>query len=105
MAQIKERLEKLKREIERKIRGLERVPELGEGPGEDIESHESEEYGKQLSIAQILKGRLIAINKALWKFKKKKYGICEKCGKKIEPELLNLVLESELCKNCKKQAK
>ncbi|PIY58866.1 hypothetical protein COY97_01965 [Candidatus Wolfebacteria bacterium CG_4_10_14_0_8_um_filter_39_64] len=34
---------------------------------------------------------------------KKKYGVCEKCGKKISLDILKLAPESRLCKECKKK--
>lgn len=67
----------------------------------DEESDKSEEMGNQLAAAQDLKNRLDDIDNALEKIRLGKYGICEKCGKEIEPEILDIDPESRLCKNCK----
>ncbi len=102
LPQFKKDLEKLKKEIEKKLKELEKVPELGDGYDPDIETQESEEFAKQLSIAHVFKRRLIAIDEALLKIDKKSYGICEKCGKGISEALLRRVPESEFCQECKR---
>lgn len=101
-AQFKEQLENLRKEIGEKLAKLGKVPELGDGYDPDTETQESEEFSKQLSIAQVLKSRLLAIDEALLKLSKKTYGVCEKCGKAISANLLELVPESEFCQECKK---
>jgi DnaK suppressor protein len=68
------------------------------------ESDEAEELGNQLAIAQDLKKRLDDIEVALEKIREGKYGICEKCGREIETEILDIDPESRLCKNCKHSA-
>lgn len=103
--QFKKELEKVKKEIAEKLEKLEKVPEMGDGYDPDVETQESEELSKQLSMAQVLKRRLVAIDEALVKLDKGTYGICEKCGKEISAELLKLVPESEFCQECKKSAK
>ena len=65
------------------------------------ESNEAEEVGNQLAIAQDLKLRLDDIEAALEKIGAGGYGICEKCKKTIEEEILNIDPESRLCKSCK----
>lgn len=74
--------------------------------GSDVEHYEdeadeAESVGNQLAIAQGLKARLDDIEVALAKIVEGKYGICEKCGKPIETEILDIDPESRLCKNCK----
>ena len=101
-AQFKKQLENLRKEIGEKLAKLGKVPELGDGYDPDTETQESEEFSKQLSVAQVLTSRLLAIDEALLKLNKKTYGVCKKCGKEISAELLTLVPESEFCKKCKK---
>ncbi|HVO28945.1 MAG TPA: transcriptional regulator [Candidatus Paceibacterota bacterium] len=74
--------------------------------GDDVdhfeeESDEAEEMGNQLAIAQDLKKRLNEIEAALAKIQNGKYGICEKCGREIEHEVLGIDPESRFCKSCK----
>ena len=68
---------------------------------QDEETDEAEEFGNQLAMAQGLKDRLDEIDLALSKIQNGRYGICEKCGGKIEPEILDIDPESRLCKDCK----
>lgn len=101
---FKNQLIRLKGGIESRIKKLYKVPEFGSDvdSGEE-ESNESEEFGNQLSVAQTYKERLADIDTALGKIEKKKYGICEKCGKKISLDVLKVAPESRLCKECKKK--
>ena len=67
----------------------------------DEETDEAEEMGNQLAIGQDLKNRLAEIDIALGKIKSGGYGICEKCGKNIEKEILDVDPESRFCKEDK----
>ena len=67
----------------------------------DEESDKSEEVGDQLAAAQGLKDRLSEINIALTKIQSGTYGVCERCGKPIEHEILSIDPESRFCKVCK----
>jgi DnaK suppressor protein len=103
LSQFKNWLQKNRKEILRKIKKLSRVPDFGSDvdSGEE-EADESEEFANQLAIAQTYRERLADINSALNKIEKKKYGICEKCGKEISLDVLKAVPESKLCKECKR---
>jgi DnaK suppressor protein len=59
-----------------------------------------EEYSKLLSLEHKLELRLKDINDALDRIKKGKYGICEKCGKKIPAERLKAYPEARECLKC-----
>lgn len=67
----------------------------------DEETDKSEDVGNQLAVAYDLKNRLGEVDVALSKIQNGKYGICEKCGKPIEMEILDIDPESRLCKHCK----
>jgi RNA polymerase-binding transcription factor DksA len=62
---------------------------------------EVEEYVSKLPIEYSLEIRLRDINNALDKIKKGNYGKCEKCGKKISKERLEIAPEARFCQNCK----
>ena len=47
---------------------------------------------------------LAAIDKALGKIEAGTYGICERCGKQIDPERLEALPYAELCIECKRQS-
>jgi DnaK suppressor protein len=67
----------------------------------DEESDKSEQVGDQIAAEKSLKERLNEINIALEKIKNGTYGVCEKCGKPIEQEILAIDPESRFCKACK----
>jgi len=71
------------------------------GSDTDDESDETENFGNQLAMVHGLKDRLNEIDIALSKIQSKEYGVCEKCGGKIEEEILDTDPESRYCKKCK----
>lgn len=104
LIQFKKQLEKNRKIILQKIERLQKMPDFGNDVDSgDEESDETEEFGTQLSIAQTYKERLADIDIALRKIDKKKYGICENCGKEIPLDVLKIAPESRLCKECKKR--
>ncbi|MFC1629944.1 TraR/DksA family transcriptional regulator [Patescibacteria group bacterium] len=62
---------------------------------------EVEEYMNLLPIEANYELRLKAINSALEKIKKGKYGNCEKCEKPISQERLKAYPEAQLCVKCR----
>lgn len=99
----KRRLSKERKIILKKLKEFKMVPDFGDEADPDTETDESEEFSNQLAQAQVLKGRLADIESALSKIGKRTYGICENCKKEISPELLKVVPESRLCKECKQK--
>ncbi len=114
---IKEKLEKekdaLEKELQRfakKDKKLEgdwntRYPHWGGEAGSaslEKAADEVEEYSTLLPIEYSLEIRLRNINLALEKIKKGKYGLCEKCGKKIDKERLKVCSEARFCRKCQK---
>jgi len=88
--------------VSAEIAGDERPVDFGSDIDHDDEATDkSEEVGNQLAAAQALKDRLNEIDIALGKIKSGSYGICEKCGKPIEHEILAIDPESRFCKSCK----
>ena len=101
----KDKLLKEQEDIIKQLKDLGEVPDMGsdtEGETFEEETDEAEEYSKNLGIKQVLKERLLDIKNALDKITRGSYGRCEKCGKEIEPKLLEVNPESRYCKNCKK---
>lgn len=68
----------------------------------DEEADEAEEEGNKLAIVQSLKKEVNEIDTALEKIHRGTYGICDRCGKTIEEEVLAVAPESAMCKACKK---
>jgi len=115
---LKKKLEKEKSQIEselkrfaKKDRNLEGdwdtvFPKFNGGVGGQIleeGTDEVEEYSTRLPIEFSLELRLKDINLALDKIKKDKYGICEKCGKKISQSRLTAYPEARTCAKCQKK--
>ncbi len=61
-----------------------------------------EEYEATLPMEHALETRLEKIEKALVKIKKGKYGVCEKCRKRIRIERLKASPEADICIKCTK---
>ncbi len=104
LSKFKKILEKLGSNLRSKIKKLQCVPDFGsdiDSLGE--EADETEEFGNRMAVANEYREQLANVDSALKKIKEKKYGICENCGREIEKDVLELVPESKLCKNCKKR--
>lgn len=108
---LKKKLEKEKETLERLLSSFasrsKRVPEdwktnfpqFTEKLEESCE--EVEEYLNLLPVEHRLELKLLDIERALKKIKKgRTYGICERCGQKIERERLLLVPEAKYCRGC-----
>ena len=80
-----------------------RYPKHSKGTGSQAleeEADKVEEYANTLPIEHSLELQLRDINLALKKIKQGKYGICEKCGKKIRIERLEVYPEARFCSEC-----
>ena len=102
----KKKLEEERAKLMKELGDTKKHEDFGEGVGHsDEEADEAESLGEHLAIGQSFKERISEIDAALNKIIEGKYGACEKCGKKIEEEILNLSPESRFCHNCKKENK
>ena len=54
-----------------------------------------------LSIMENMERRLQSIDHAIAILDRGKYGLCERCGKPIEPERLKILPDTTLCVGCK----
>lgn len=101
---LKRRLDKERKEIEKQIKRLGKVPDFGKDidSGEE-KADETEDFGNRLAIREELKQRREEILNALSKIKEGKYGFCEKCKQKISPELLKIEAASKFCQECKQE--
>lgn len=59
------------------------------------------EHEKAMALAQGLERKLASIDHALRQAQNGAYGICERCGKPIDPARLEAVPETTLCLKCK----
>ena len=67
------------------------------------EADEAEEFGTWMGLKRVIGRQLARVRLALSKINIGTYGICESCGKEIEPELLAVDPESTYCKVCKQK--
>ena len=106
LKKIEERLKKEKTSVEELLRGFaKKDKELkGDSGGGalEMEADEVQEYESKLDIEHILEIKLKGINLALQKIKKRKYGICEKCGQTISQKRLMVSPEARFCLKCQK---
>ncbi|NMA92045.1 MAG: hypothetical protein GX973_02840 [Firmicutes bacterium] len=61
---------------------------------------ETFERGKDLALQEQELGHLREIEEALERIEGGRYGLCLRCGQKIEPERLKVVPEAPLCVDC-----
>ncbi|MBI4034239.1 MAG: hypothetical protein HY378_01685 [Candidatus Brennerbacteria bacterium] len=99
---FKKRLIDTKTEISADLEKLKESLELGSDVDHfEEEADEAEEFAHYVGTKKPLEERLAAVEDALSKMNKGKYGVCEKCDGEIELEVLEAVPESRLCKKCK----
>lgn len=60
------------------------------------------ERERDLSLENNIKDILSKIDAAMQKIKKSTYGICDRCGKEIDPARLKALPYANLCIDCKK---
>jgi len=103
LQELKEQLEKEAGELEAQLSSVSKTADFGSDAETDFseEADEAEEFSNNLGMQDALKGRLQDIESALEKMNRGEYGKCENCGKEISLEVLKVVPESRLCKDCK----
>ena len=70
------------------------------------EATESFELEKRLALEKQTRDQLAAVEHALSKFEEGTYGLCDLCGRLIDPARLEALPQASLCLDCKaKQAK
>jgi DnaK suppressor protein len=82
------------------------LPDIGAELTDDSledQAKEREEYERLLPVEHVLENKLQKIESALGKIEKGKYGVCEKCGKKISQQRLLAIPETKLCIECQKK--
>ena len=110
---LKEKLENQKAALKKELSGFAtedkslknnwdaKYPNRENGNMEE-EADEAQEYDNLLSLEHNLELRLKDIDSALEKIKNNKYGVCEKCGNKIDEARLQVCPEAKVCMKCKK---
>lgn len=65
------------------------------------EATESFELERRLSMEKRLREQLAEVEHALKKFEDGTYGLCDNCGKPIDPARLEALPQASLCLDCK----
>jgi len=107
-SKLYERLTKEKTQITGRLEQLKgREQPLGErregspfGKREE-EATEAFELEKRVALEQKLRATLAEINHAVGKYESGSYGLCDSCGKAIEPGRLEALPQASLCLSCK----
>lgn len=106
IAEMQAKLEAEKKELEKELAKLNEPVDMGDDVDSfDEEADEAVEFSANQGMAVTLKRRYHRVQDALAKIKAGTYGICEKCGKPIEIEVLRVDPESRICKADKMKQK
>lgn len=65
------------------------------------EATEAMELEKRLALERQVSDSLLKVNRAIQKYEAGTYGICDQCGKPIEPARLEALPYAALCLSCK----
>lgn len=65
------------------------------------EATESFELEKRLAVEKQIRDHLAAVEHALHKFEEGTYGLCDSCGKPIDPARLEALPQANRCMDCK----
>jgi DnaK suppressor protein len=97
-------VKRLEKERQQKLLELERLREALKSevdPDTDEGDPDMVEREKALALVQSLRQKLTAIEHALRQIQEGTYGICQQCGKLINPARLEVLPEATLCVTCK----
>jgi DnaK suppressor protein len=90
LAYFKQRLEAEKERVLGDIKELETPPDFGNEPGMEDEMSESEEALDDKAVSNSYRRHIADVDAALLRIEKGTYGICEKTGKEIPKEVLEV---------------
>ncbi len=65
------------------------------------EATESFELEKRLALEKQIKDQLAIVEHALHKFEEGTYGLCDSCGRPIDPNRLEALPQASVCVDCK----
>ena len=88
-------------ELARLEKKLEHRPDFGLGEG----SPEIYEWEMNLALRERALAKITSLEDALESLDEGSYGICERCGEKIEPERMEILPDTSLCVKCAKKVR
>ena len=105
-ARLENERERLNEELEQSKANASTSDERREGSPfgkREEEATETLELEKRLALEKRIRNQLAEVEHTLHKFEDKTYGLCDICGKKIDPARLEALPQASLCLNCKAQ--
>lgn len=105
---VKELLTKQQRKVEEEIKLLDdddpvNSNEVAESSEPGTDSWVADTHTRTVAVKKTLQDILVKIKRSLQSLASGKYGKCENCGKKIEPERLAAIPTAHLCISCSKK--
>ncbi|NUQ38571.1 MAG: TraR/DksA C4-type zinc finger protein [Caldilineales bacterium] len=97
---LRNELDEARQELEQLQQQLEEKPEFGLGTG----STGSFTWEMALARRDRIAARIAEIMEALERAEAGRYGLCETCGKEIDPERLEIVPTATQCIDCARKA-
>ena len=88
-------------QLEASIRSTEESREGSPFGKREEEATESFELEKRLAVEKQIRDQLVGVEHALSKFEKGTYGLCDDCGRPIDPARLEALPQASLCMDCK----
>ena len=107
LKQLRSRLESERKRLLEELEQLQvnvRSTEVREGSPfgkREEEAAESFELEKQLAWEKQIRDHLTELERALDKFERGTYGLCDSCGQPIAPARLEALPQANLCMDCK----
>ena len=102
--QLKDEQKRLTEELEQLHSSASSSEERREGSPfgkREEEATETLELEKRLVLENRIRQELASVEHALEKIEKGTYGLCDNCGKPIDPQRLEVLPQASLCLNCK----
>jgi RNA polymerase-binding protein DksA len=97
----RERFEKELEALKLEIKPADEMREGSPFGKREEEATQATEFEKKLALEKQLSDSLSKTNRAIQKYETGTYGICDQCGKPIEPARLEALPYAALCFNCK----
>lgn len=105
-SQLEEERKRLSEELEQLKSGGNSSEERREGSPfgkREEEASDALDMEKRVAVEKRLKDQLAEIEHALHKFTEGTYGLCDICGRAIDPERLEALPKASVCMSCKTQ--
>jgi len=96
---LQDRLDELHHHIATLERGIEETPEYGLGKGDPRIT----DWELARALLEQLRDRVASTEEALSRVRCGTYGVCERCGRTIDPERIAALPDTKLCIECARE--